>query len=195
MAENTGAAEGQDPNATQPQGGASQEPPQSQAGSADTEQAPDPQSLQRELSDTRREAARYRVELRKFQEAAKAAEEAALPERERLQRRVSELEQEHADFDRERKDLRLREAVVSAASRLGYIDPQDAYRYLDASTVTFDDDGRPQDLEKSLKEIIDRKPYLASAGTTPSITRGVQPGPSSGGGFNDIIRRATGVTR
>ena len=101
MSDSTSATNGQEPGA-QPQAGTihpeSTSQAQAAAGTSETSTTVDVAVLQRELAEARREAAKHRTDLRKVTDAQ-------LSETERLQRRVTELEQEReaiASRDRER---------------------------------------------------------------------------------------------
>lgn len=192
MTDTTGDAGTQADPASQPQAGTTQDTRQPQAGSADTETGTvDVTQVQRELAEARREAARYRIEAKRFADAQKATEEASLSESERMKRRLTELESEREGWERERRESRVREVVLTTASRLGFTDPSDAYRYLDAGDVELTDDGKVRGAEKALKDILDRKPYLGTPSGT--VTRGVQSSTTSASNFNDALRRAAGV--
>lgn len=111
----------------------------------------------------RSEAAEYRKKLRTLEEKVKAEEEAKLSEQERLQKRLAELERQRDDWERERQERSLRHEVELTAARLGIIDAEAAYRLIDLSEIEFSEDGKAKNVEAKLKELIQRKPYLASA--------------------------------
>ena len=85
-------------------------------------------SLQRELAEARREAAKYRTDLRKVTDAQ-------LSESERLQRRVTELEAERAESAaRDRSGRNSGLAALEAAAKLGFRDPDLAVRLVDPAS-------------------------------------------------------------
>lgn len=200
MAENTGAATGQGSEAAEPQGGASQDQPQPQGSAADTETSTDVEALERTLNEMKRDNAKYRAELRRIQEASKAAEMEALPERERFDRERADWQREREEFlrereatERERQESRLRDAVISTASRLGFIDPMDAYVHLDKSSISFGENGQPHGLTKALNDILESKSYLAAPNPLATVTRGVQGGGRvRGSSIDDLIRQKAG---
>lgn len=195
MAETTGEATVPVTETPQPQVGTS--PPSqvegaqtAQAASAAAEGGTDIAALRRELEEARRETAKYRTEARKLSEAQKAAEDAKLTEDQRLAKRVQELEAERTQLIAERQERTVRLAAVEAATRLGFRSPDLAFRLLDQSAIEFKDDGSPRNVERLLKDILEREPYLAKSaapdygggnrGATPLKTDNV----------NDLLRAA-----
>ncbi|MBX6770875.1 MAG: phage scaffolding protein [Chloroflexi bacterium] len=144
---------------------------------------PDPSAPQAEekvdpvISRLKAEAAEYRKRLRELEAKVKADEEAKLSETERLQKRLAELEREQALWQRERQERTLKYETMLAASRLGIVDPEAAYRLLDMSNLEFDEDGSPKNLEQALKDLLKAKPYLAGQ---PVVTAGSPTNPATG---------------
>jgi len=114
-------------------------------------------------------------------------------ETERLQARIDELERRDADRETERKQERVQTAAVREAARLGFRDPADAYRLLDTSEITFEDD-QPTNLPKLLTALSKEKPYLTGAAVNGSADGGQQGGSSVGTkpSMNDLLRGALG---
>ena len=189
MSDNTSATSGQEPGA-QPQAGTihPESTTQAQAAAGTTEPTTvDVAVLQRELAEARREAAKHRTDLRKVTDAQ-------LTETERLQRRVTELEQEReaiASRDRERA---IRLAALEAAARLGFRDPDLAVRLVDASAVETRDDGTPKNVERLLADVLARSPYLGRPSTAADFGGGQRGAGPAGTDMNSLIRRAAGRT-
>lgn len=122
----------------------------------------------------RAEAARYRARLRELEAKVRQSEEAQLSEQERLRKRLAELERRELEWQRERQETVLRYEVQLAASRLGIVDPEAAWRLLDLAELEFDEDGRPRNLEQVLRALIKRKPYLV-AGSPSGVSVGNGP--------------------
>lgn len=129
-----------------------------------------------EIKRLRAEAADYRKKLRALEQEVKRRDDEKLSETERLQARLAELEQERTTYQTERQERILRYETMLAASKLGIIDPEAAYKLLDVSQIEFDDDGAPKNLERCLHALLEAKPYLAAAGhaspTNPARERG-----------------------
>ena len=122
----------------------------------------------------RAEAAEYRKRLRELESKVKADEEAKLTEQEKLQRRLAELERKEAEYQQALQARTLEYEVKLQASRLGIVDPEAAFRLLDLAQIEFDDDGKPANLEKILKELVGKKPYLVVSSGMPSPTNPAQ---------------------
>jgi len=60
--------------------------------------------------------------------------------------------------------------VMLAASKLGIVDPDAAFRLLDTASLEFDDNGQPKDVERALKALLSNKPYLAAGAGHASAT-------------------------
>lgn len=199
---NTGAADGQAPAGAQPQEGASQaqaaDAQSPQAGSADSGSGTeDVAQLRREREAANREAHRLRTELKTHQDAQRQAEEAKLSEAERLSRRHAELESENGTLKSQLREERTRNRVLSAASRLGYRDPGDAFSLLDRSSLEYGDDGEPKHIDRLLGELLRAKPYLGNTALLPrggSGEGGPRGGADAGPGMNDLLRQAAGRT-
>ncbi len=130
----------------------------------------------------RAEAAEYRKRLRELEQKAQEQENAKLSETERLQKRLAELEREQAAYQRERQERTLKYETMLAASRLGIVDPDAAYKLLDLAGIEFDEDGTPRNIEAALKELLKAKPYLAAQ---PAAISGSPTNPArTGAGVN-----------
>jgi len=122
----------------------------------------------------RAEAAEYRKRLRELEGKVKADEEAKMTEQEKLQKRLAELERKEAEYQQVLQARTLEYEVKLQASELGVVDPEAAYRLLDVKQIEFDDDGKPVNLERVLKELVAQKPYLVASGGMPSPTNPAQ---------------------
>lgn len=117
----------------------------------------------------RAEAAEYRRRLRELENTVRQHEEAKLSETEKLQKRVAELEREQQVYQQERQERTLQYETMLAATRLGIVDPEAAYRLLDVAKLQFNEDGKPVNLVPVLQELVQQRPYLlARGGTSPT---------------------------
>jgi flagellar biosynthesis GTPase FlhF len=161
-------AKGQEPNDS------GQEPRTDQQGAAGA-QGQEPERFDAEyVKKLRSEAAEYRRRLRELEQTVKQHEESKLSETEKLQKRLAELEREQANYQRERQERTLKYEVMLAASRMGIVDPEAAYKLLDLASIEFEEDGTPKNVEKALRDLIAKRPYLASgaAGSPMNPARG-----------------------
>lgn len=156
------AAEGQEPNGTPPQEGT---PPAGQ----------EPPGESTETKRLRGEAAKYRTELREAQERLKAIEDAALSEEQRREQALATATAERDELTKRAAAATLRADVVIAASRLGIVDPDAAYRLLDPVDPNADD--YEQQLEAALEQLVVKRPYLkaAAAGDPPKDPPSIPP--------------------
>lgn len=148
-------------------------------------------AIQRERENT----ANARREAKELRDRIKALEEKDLPAAEKNARELAETKATNERLMGELRRERLSNAVMLSAARLGYADPMDAFRMIDADTVEFDDNGAPKDIETKLRAILDAKPYLKSTAVRPSGSadggnNGGQP--SGAADMNQLIRQAAG---
>lgn len=198
MAETTGATEAQAAEVTQPQAGAGSPSPvegahKAQAVGATAESGTensDHAALARENAELRREQAANRKRLQALEAAQTAAEEASLSEVQRAQKRVAELERQLSEFQVRERERTVQLAAIEAASRLNFRNPDLAYRLLDQSEIEYAEDGRPKNIDRLLRMLLEKEPYLAKTAQADygGGTRGTTPsGPPS---MNELIRAA-----
>lgn len=141
---------------------------------------PDLAAIQKELREARREAASFRTELKRYQDAEAQSKQAAMSETEKLQAQLAELTRGVEERDARIKAMDLRAAVNRSASKLGFADPEDALSLLDASAIEYAEDGKPRNLDHLLGDLIRAKPYLKASYNQPADmyqgSRGAAPG-------------------
>jgi hypothetical protein len=167
---------GQEPSAR----GQVPQPPQPEPAPAGAQagQEPEPERFDADyVKKLRSEAAEYRRRMRELEQIVRQHEDAKLSETERLQKRLAELEREQELSKRERQERTLKYETMLAASRLGIVDPEAAYRLLDLTTLTFAEDGTPTNLEQVLHDLLKAKPYLAKQ---PQVSAGSPTNPATG---------------
>lgn len=186
MSDETGATETQADSGTQPPAGTAS----TQADGADGE-ATQPETISlEEAKKLRSEANSLRKRLKAFEDADKARTDADLSETEKLTKRISELEAERTQLLAREQERTVHLSAVEAATRLGFRSPELAFRLVDQSAIEYREDGTPKNVERLLKELLEREPYLARA-TTPDYgggNRGVTPVKPDN--VNDLLRAA-----
>lgn len=159
-----------DPGAT-PNSDTTPPPPQSSATDDSADLGESGRAALEKEREARREADRraktLEKELAKFQDAARAADEATLSEQEKLQRRVLELETERNAQATAQREQAIRMAAVTAAARIGFADPEDAYALIDRDAIELDDAGTPRNISRLLTDLLKAKPYLGAAHARP----------------------------
>src|ERR1035437_9034063 len=136
-------------------------------------QAPDAHNA--EMRKRNRENQGLRRRNKELEAEKQARIDADLTEGEKLANRIKELEAER-DADRKRaRDASLRSDVMAAASRLGIIDPDAAFKLVDHSGLEYDaDESRWDGVDKALRDLLADRPYLlasaapATGGANPS---------------------------
>ncbi len=134
----------------------------------------DPKKLLSELRRARKEAAKYRTRLRELERLEEERRRAEMTELERLKEDLERAQAETAALREELTVLRIRSAITSVAGKLGFADPNDAWRLIDMADIEFDEDGNPTNIMELLKTLAAQKPYLLRS-------RPVQMGPAGEG--------------
>lgn len=114
----------------------------------------------KDRQEANKEAQALRTRLRALEAEDAERKKAAMTDAEKLTARLAELEAANAQLTKDRQEFLRREAVNTAAQKLGVIDLDAAYRLLDPATLTLGDDGRPTNAEEALKALLKDKPYL-----------------------------------
>lgn len=123
--------------------------------------------------------------------ALKTYEDAQKTDVQKATDRIAELERENADLVARAQESTVRMAVLDAATRLGFRSPELAYRALDRTLIEFKDDGTPRNVDKLLRELLEREPYLGKPGTDfGGGPRGQTP--TSQPSMNELLRAARG---
>lgn len=123
----------------------------------------------------RTKAGRLEKELERLRKAEEERANAELSEVERLKKQLAERDAAIAEATAAAKAQRLASASLAAAARLGFADPEDAQRFLDAGAVEWDDAGAPKNVASLLEAVIKAKPYLKASFTQqPDLAQGTR---------------------
>jgi hypothetical protein len=159
--ETQGGDPGQAPGTPPAQAAPSGNPPMGQAPTGQQAPANPGDGLTaataRELEEARKEAARYRTELRKFEAAEEARKAADMTE---AQRAAAQATKEAERATKLQAKLVARTVEVAALAA-GFHDPADAYLHI-SGQLEMDEDGEPKPaaLKKALEALAAAKPYL-----------------------------------
>lgn len=84
------------------------------------------------------------------------------------------LDQRNKEFDKINSELvseranskksKIENAIIAESAKLKAKDPLDVVKFIDTTSIEFDDSGKIIDLEKILKQVKDSKPYLFEDG-------------------------------
>ena len=87
-------------------------------------------------------------------------EEAQKSELEKAQERADKAEALAKAAEERAQAIALRSAIVAAASRLDFVDPEDAFALLDKSALSTTDEGKLEGVDEALKALAEAKPHL-----------------------------------
>jgi hypothetical protein len=150
----------------------------------------DVDALVRKNAELERDNREYRRSLKAQADADKARQEAGQSESEKLATKVADLERQLADRTTREQAQGVRLAAVTSATRLGFRNPEIAYRMLDMGSVEFDANGSPKNVDALLTTLAKAEPYLVTPTDFGGGTRGTSAAPTGEPSFNDIIRAA-----
>lgn len=130
---------------------------------------------------------RKRLEELEAAEADRAA--AQLSEVEKAKKLAADAEAKAQAAEERLRTAMVRNAVVVAASKLNFYDPEDAFRLADLANVQVGEDGKVTGVEDVLKTLAKAKPHLVKAagaqGSLNSTEGGRQTRPSA----DEVIRQ------
>lgn len=105
---------------------------------------------------------------------AKDAEVAQMTELEKAQaekadalKKAEEAEQARTTTEAKALERLMRAEVISAASRLNFNDPADAWLYIDRTAIKVTDDDDFEGIDKALEVVVKAKPYLVKSDKQP----------------------------
>lgn len=154
------ATSAQAAESTQPPAGTAEVPATEAADVQSTQPEMNPDELKRLVAELRKENAGHRTRLKKFEADASAAEAAKLSDLERAIKErdavASELNEAKAQLSR----MRVESAVSAAATKAGFVNPADAFGFIDTGRIETADDGTPRNIDALVTEIAKSRPYL-----------------------------------
>ena len=134
----------------------------------------DADAIKAELARARKEAAKYRAELRQYQEAEEARKREAMTAAEKLQADFEALQAKFVKAEADRRDALIRSAVTTAASNAGFVDVEDAMRLLPTEEIEVDGD-TVHGVDELVAKLVASKPYLTRRQGAPSPTNPSSP--------------------
>ena len=98
----------------------------------------------------------------------KELEDAQLSEADKTKKQVAELQATLAQEKAKARESAIRAAVITEASKLGFNDPNDAYKLLDLAALNVAEDGKIEGVAEAVKKLAEERKYLIkSAGGQP----------------------------
>lgn len=98
--------------------------------------------------------------LQEIEDANKSEMEKAIDRLAKREKEFADLQAQNARLQEEQTRIRLQSAVITEATKQGFIDPSDAWRYVQADALSIDDDGQIKGVDKALATLVGEKPYL-----------------------------------
>lgn len=109
--------------------------------------------------------------IQEFEAREKEAEMAKLSEQERLSKQLAERDAELIRVRHDHQDRTNRYEVQLHAAKLGLVDPEAAVKLLDWGSIDYAADGKPQNVEAALNELVEAKPWLKAVQETAKAER------------------------
>ena len=128
----------------------------------------DVEAMRKELAEARREAAKYRTNLRKYEQEQQAKANESLTAEERYKVELATLQQRLASAEQAAQDRLVRSSIVTAAAKAGFVDPDDAVALVDRGALEISEDGAVAGVDDAIRAIAKAKPYLVRPKTTNS---------------------------
>lgn len=189
---------GQEPGDGQQQGGTGQG-----SGGQQGQQGPDLSSLpedvrtylekqQRDAAEARREAAKYRTDLRTAQGEVEKFRQATMTDEQRRQAEADALRKENETLKEQARTAGLQAAVTEQATALRFHSPRAALAMLDRSQIEYDDNGKPTNLRALLEKVAADEPYLVRRQGPGGGGEGRSRQAGASRGMNDLIRERMG---
>jgi hypothetical protein len=165
------------------------DPPPGDGGTGKDGKPFDAERAQRTIDQLRDEVRAGKATQKELDEARKKLkeiEDAGKSELERATARATEEEQRRTAAEQRAADLALQLTVERAAGKLGFHDPDDAFRLIDRRAVKLSEDGEPENVEELLKALAKAKPHLVKAEGEAkgggTAAKGTPPNPKPGNG-------------
>jgi uncharacterized membrane protein len=126
------------------------------------------ETLRAALKSVNKESASHRIKAEELDRLKAEQEAATLNETQKLQKQLEKVQTDHANVVKELQQTKLTHAVSLAAQKLGFYDPSDAIANIDQSQL----DENFSNVEGLLKQVLSKKPHLASTGKPVALTSG-----------------------
>jgi len=131
------------------------------SGGDSEDQSPTPEEIAEEnarlkaaLKSANSESATRRHKLKDYEEAERLRLEADMSERDKLAKQLADEKDERVKLAAQLQTQTVRGVIVTAATKLGFTNPEDAYKLVAAeASIEVTDDGSVKGFEKPLEEL------------------------------------------
>lgn len=170
------------------QGGAGSDASNQQGGTDDLA------GLKSALEKERAERKKFEREFKQLSDWKRTREQQDMSESERRDARIKEFEAKEAQWEREKRDLRLQTALTAAATKAGALYPEQIHRLVDGDAIEWNEAGQPRNLTSVVNGLRSEFPALfRSHGGAGNADAGAGSGtPPVDASMNSLIRRAAG---
>ena len=115
--------------------------------------------------------------------------ESQLSETEKLTKRLAELEAAKSQAETRARETLIESAIISAAARLNFNDPSDAYNLVNRAAIEFDENGKPTNADDLVKTLAESRKYLIKS-SNPALSSFNPAGSGGPQSETDAQRRA-----
>lgn len=153
------------------------------------------ETLRKALKAANAESATRRKRLEELEAAEEERKAAQMSEIDKALKAKADAEARAQAAEERMRTATIRNAVVLAATRANFHDPEDAFRLADLEGVQINEDGRVSGVEEALKALAKAKPHLVrQAATGTGEINATAAGRQTRTSVDDLVRRklATG---
>ncbi len=141
------------------------------------------------LKTANSESASRRKRLEELEAAEAERTAAQLSEVEKAKKLAADAEVKAQAAEERLRTAMVRNAVVVAASKLNFYDPEDAFRLADLGEAQVGEDGKVTGVEDALKTLAKAKPHLVKAAGTAGSLNSTEGGRQTRPSADEMIQR------
>jgi hypothetical protein len=105
----------------------------------------------------------------------KKSDEQKLIEQKKFEELAAQREKEANDFKSRFEKSQIDNKIITAANKLGVVDPDAVLTLIDRKNIKLADDGTTSGIDEALKALVDTKPYLKGNQSVPNVGAGSNP--------------------
>lgn len=125
--------------------------------------------MQTALKKANLESAQRRIKLKELEEFKTKIDSERMDNVERLQSERDTWQNKYAALEREHQEFKVKTKFSEISSQMGIVDPDVVSKLVNWADIEYDDSGMPTNIQNLLKDLIEKKPYLAGKQSRPSV--------------------------
>lgn len=125
--------------------------------------------MQTALKKANLESAQRRIKLKELEEFKNKIDSERMDNVERLQSERDTWQNKYAALEREHQEFKVKTKFSEISSQMGIVDPDVVSKLVNWADIEYDDSGMPTNIQNLLKDLIEKKPYLAGKQSRPSV--------------------------